>query len=264
MTDIRKIPLPRTPDGAVTWANLAPYLELVHREMLAKFDARNPNSDFADAFLASSDGTATIGDAASISTQRTLPVVNAGNRASAQTSNPLTSIGTASTASIIIASHTIQYGGFTVSYNGGTISGLNPLTTYYVYADDEYSGGAVAYSATTNFPTVVAARNRYYVGQITTANSSPSGNITNITQANPGVVTQVGHPFSTGNQIIITGVSGMTEVNGNVYSIIKLTADTYSIVDTTTFTAYVSGGTATRVSSPSSGGGGGGSGYAIP
>ncbi len=233
--------------------------------MLAKFDARNPNSDFADAFYAASDGTATIGDAASISTQRTLPVVNAGNRASAQTSNPLTSIGTASTASIIIASHTIQYGGFTVSYNGGTISGLNPLTTYYVYCDDEYAGGAVAYSATTSFPTVVAARNRYYVGQITTANSSPSGSITGITQANPGVVTQVAHGFSTGNQVIITGVSGMTEVNGNVYSITSLTADTYSIgVDTTAYTAYVSGGTGTRVSSPSSGGGGGGSGYAIP
>ncbi len=235
--------------------------------MLAKFDARNPNSDFADAFLASNDGTATIGDAASISTQRTLPVVNAGNRASAQTSNPLTSIGTASTASIIIASHTIQYGGFTVSYNGGTISGLNPLTTYYVYADDEYSGGAVAYSATTSFPTVVAARNRYYVGQITTANSSPSGNVSAATSANPIQLTStLAGSLSTGQQVIATGFTGdFSALNSNVYPVTVTSPTTVTIpVDGSLFAAWTSGGTITRVSSPSSGGGGGGSGYAIP
>ena len=250
----------------MTWESFAAWWEAHQREVLAKADPRNPNSDFSGAFVATNDGKATIGDDASISTQRTLPPVNAGNRASAQTTNPLSSTGTVSTANVIIGSHVIQYGGFTVSYNGGTISGLNPLTTYYVYTDDpDYEGGARSYAATTDFPTVVASRNRYYVGQITTANSTPSGSVTGITQANPGVVTQTGHPFLTGNEVYLDGVVGMTQVNGNTYTITKIDASSYSIgVDTSAFGAYVSGGTATRIAPSTGGGGGGGSGWSIP
>lgn len=172
MTDVRKVPLPRTPAGPVTWEALAPYLELTFREILARFDARNPQSDFAGAFLAYPDGSATIGVESKVADQRTLPIVNAGNRLSAQSVNPLSSTGTGSTAEIVVAAHTVQYGFGTVSYNGGTITGLDPLTTYYVYAEDpDYEGGAVSYTVTENQQAVVSSNGRYLVGTITTSDS---------------------------------------------------------------------------------------------
>jgi hypothetical protein len=69
-------------------------------------------------------------------------------------------------------------------------------------------------------------------------------NVTGITQANPAVVTDVGHGLATGTRINIVNVTGMIEVNTNTYVVTKLTADTYEInVDSTSFTPYVSGGT---------------------
>src|SRR5882762_11907051 len=41
--------------------------------------------------------------------------------------------------------------------------------------------------------------------------------ITNITQANPGAVTSTAHGFVTGDWVFITGVAGMTQVNGGTY-----------------------------------------------
>jgi hypothetical protein len=72
--------------------------------------------------------------------------------------------------------------------------------------------------------------------------------ISGITQANPAVVSIVGHGFATGNLISISGVIGMTEVNGNSYTITSLTNDTVELngVDSTAFTPYVSDGLASR------------------
>lgn len=71
------------------------------------------------------------------------------------------------------------------------------------------------------------------------------GSISNITQANPGVVTTDGaHGLSDGDQVYIEGVSGMTEVNGNTYVVSGATALTFELsgTNTTSFTAYSSGG----------------------
>lgn len=82
--------------------------------------------------------------------------------------------------------------------------------------------------------------------QIQTLTTASTGTITNITQANPGVVTSVNHGLLTGNQILISDVVGMTEVNGVTFTITVLTANTFSIgVDTTAYGAYVSGGSYT-------------------
>jgi len=73
--------------------------------------------------------------------------------------------------------------------------------------------------------------------------------ITGITQANPAVVTtSAAHGFVTGNVIDIAGVVGMTEVNGRSFRITVLTSTTFELdgEDSTTHTAYSSGGTATR------------------
>lgn len=80
--------------------------------------------------------------------------------------------------------------------------------------------------------------------------------ITGITQANPGFLTVTSHGFSTGQQVYITGVQGMTEINSSTvpYKIANVTANTFSLtdmsgtlVDTTGFTAYTSGGTVQRI-----------------
>ena len=78
--------------------------------------------------------------------------------------------------------------------------------------------------------------------------------ITGITQANPGVVTSTAHGFSNGNTIVISGVVGMTQVNGKRFKVASVTANTFALqtidgtnVNTTSFTAYTSGGIANRV-----------------
>ena len=77
-------------------------------------------------------------------------------------------------------------------------------------------------------------------------------NISSITQANPAVVTVVAaHQFQLGDPINISGVAGMTQINGwfTVSDITPSTElklhvyDTGVDVDSTAFTAYVSGGT---------------------
>jgi hypothetical protein len=70
--------------------------------------------------------------------------------------------------------------------------------------------------------------------------------VTHITTANPGVVTtSTAHGFSTGDIIELSGVVGMTEVNGQSYTITVITNDTFFIdVDTFAFTPYTSGGVA--------------------
>lgn len=79
--------------------------------------------------------------------------------------------------------------------------------------------------------------------------STTTKNITGLTQANPGVVTAVGHGYATNDVVYITGVGGMTQVNGLRFTITVLTANTFSIgVDTSAYTAYTAGGTAQKVS----------------
>lgn len=71
-----------------------------------------------------------------------------------------------------------------------------------------------------------------------------SGTIVGITQANPGEVTTTNpHLLFTGQYVTLTGVTGMTEVNGNTYKIIVTGANTFTIgVDTTNYTAPGVGG----------------------
>lgn len=78
--------------------------------------------------------------------------------------------------------------------------------------------------------------------------------ITNITQANPGVVTSAGHGYSNGDIVYILNVVGMTQVNQRFFKVAGVTANTFQLqdadginVDTTAYSAYVSGGTAARV-----------------
>ena len=73
--------------------------------------------------------------------------------------------------------------------------------------------------------------------------------ITAATAADPVVITSDNHGLDNGDKIVITGVSGMTELNGNTYYVAGKTNDTFQLndedgdtIDGTGFTTYTSGG----------------------
>jgi hypothetical protein len=80
-------------------------------------------------------------------------------------------------------------------------------------------------------------------------------NITNITQADPGVVTVTAHGYADNDEVLLDNIVGMVELNGVRVRVNNATANTFEIqdicacnndIDTTGYTAYVSGGTASR------------------
>ena len=74
------------------------------------------------------------------------------------------------------------------------------------------------------------------------------GDITAITKANPAVVTQTAHGYSNGDIVFINNVAGMTQVNNLFFTVANKTDDTYQLsgVDSSGYTAYSSGGQATK------------------
>ena len=79
-------------------------------------------------------------------------------------------------------------------------------------------------------------------------------NITAITKANPGVLTSSSHGLRNGDEVYIDSVGGMTEINGRNYRVANSTTNTFTLTDlfgaainTTNFTTYTSGGTATEI-----------------
>lgn len=77
---------------------------------------------------------------------------------------------------------------------------------------------------------------------VETENAAGAGfGITAITKANPGVVTAPFHGLTTGREVYLSGISGMTELNDRVFTVTVLSGNTFSIgIDTTgygTFTA---------------------------
>jgi len=78
--------------------------------------------------------------------------------------------------------------------------------------------------------------------------------ITGITKASPAVVTANSHGYSSGDLVMLSGVGGMTEVNGNIYRVASATTNTFALntlaaaaVNSTAYTTYTSGGTVNPV-----------------
>jgi hypothetical protein len=87
-------------------------------------------------------------------------------------------------------------------------------------------------------------------GQITEGDKTISG----ATQADPVVITATAHGYSNGDEVIITGVVGMTELNNKHFLVANKTTNTFEItdvdgnaIDGSSFTAYASGGTVNKV-----------------
>lgn len=71
--------------------------------------------------------------------------------------------------------------------------------------------------------------------------------ITNATKANPCVLTST-NPFRVGNSVVISGVGGMTQLNGNTYQLTSCTTSSMTLnINSSMFSAYTSGGLATLV-----------------
>jgi hypothetical protein len=78
--------------------------------------------------------------------------------------------------------------------------------------------------------------------------------ITAVTRADPGVVTSSSHGFSDGDDVYVTGVVGMTQLNGRTMRVDNKTSNTFELndydgnnINTTNYTAYGSAGTAEPV-----------------
>ncbi len=78
--------------------------------------------------------------------------------------------------------------------------------------------------------------------------------ITAATNASPLVITDVAHSYSNGDWVFITGMVGMTELNGQTWIVVNRATDTYELtdlfgnaVDSTNFGIYLTAGTAQRI-----------------
>lgn len=100
-------------------------------------------------------------------------------------------------------------------------------------ADDNWTLTTIDYSTAVDTPVFAGITN---------------ATITGITNANPAVVTSNAHGFTDGQTISITGVVGMTEVNDRTFVVQSATANTFELKgeDSTSYSVYTSGGTATR------------------
>lgn len=206
-----------------------------------------------------------VDDTGRLTTQYALPTINVGNVSSVQDPLPLSATSSALTSTINIDAHILQTDFGAIAYNAGSISGLTLNTRYYILTTDpDYLGGAVVYTATTNKPTITSASGLYLVGSIVTPIAANSASITNATGANPIVFTTGPQGWNTGDLVQFAGLPGDfgSNLNGQQKTITVLSPTTFSIpVDGTTYAAYTSGGSATRIvdsTLPDYGGGGGG------
>ena len=159
--------------------------------------------------------------------------------------------------------NTVDTSGFTAYSSGGVFKKIVEIVSPYLDANDLF-----ALDITQNADVAYITHPFYEPRKLTrtsntdwtlvryTRTADPFLNkqvITNITQANPAVVTDAGHPFVNGNTIIIEEVVGMVEINSQPYKVKNALAGTYELtdlndvdLDTTGFTAYASAGFASN------------------
>ncbi len=71
----------------------------------------------------------------------------------------------------------------------------------------------------------------------------PDKHVSAISKANPGIVTCADHGLQTGQQVILSGIAGMIELNGAILTPIVINDSSFSIgLDTSGYQQYTSGG----------------------
>jgi len=110
-----------------------------------------------------------------------------------------------------------------------------------------------------NIGVLLRTVNLYYESAQEDSNAPASATISGATQANPGVITATAHGFKSGDRVFIVGVGGMTELNGKVWIVDVINANTFRIYatdadrlpddpqDTSGYTAFASNGYAVKV-----------------
>jgi hypothetical protein len=124
-------------------------------------------------------------------------------------------------------------------------------------AGDAYQEQVIDSSAGASFNFVIETTNGFTVADTDGGQASMHATISGITAADPCVVTHSAYTFQTNQVVRLTdlgdvGVSdrGMGQLNNNRYKIVVLTSTTFSLkdvitgepIDSSAFTAYVSGG----------------------
>lgn len=114
-------------------------------------------------------------------------------------------------------------------------------------------GGQNAYLLS-DLEQLIGIKSNYDVAACIKMSETFQKTISGATKANPGVITATAHGFSNGDRVLIHSVVGMTELNGNVYTVTNKAANTFELydasgnkVDTSGFTTYDSGGKAIRM-----------------
>lgn len=75
--------------------------------------------------------------------------------------------------------------------------------------------------------------------------------ITAVTQANPGLVTSTAHGFVLGGVVKFSSISGMTQLNGNLFPVDDPTTNDFEIpINTTAYTAFATGSPANGIAEP--------------
>lgn len=108
------------------------------------------------------------------------------------------------------------------------------VNSYTAAGANQYTYKVTSIDATTN--------------QESTAGTGTVGaSISAITRANPGeVTTGTDHLLLTGDQVTFSSVGGMTQLNGNTYTITKVSDTKFTLgVDSSAYTAWTAGGTMT-------------------
>lgn len=140
--------------------------------------------------------------------------------------------------------------GFALVYSSDTSSHVYYTFEWTANIESDIESYRVYGSTTSGF--TPSDSNKLATVQDTTATiqltkSPKTKSISAITQATDAVITTTSaHGIDVGDFVEVTGVVGMTELNGNTYEVLAKTTDTLTIdVDSTGFTAYTSGGTVT-------------------
>ena len=121
---------------------------------------------------------------------------------------------------------------------------------------------APANATTVNYSGNLASLNPANPGQLnfgaidSTTPTPFAAAITAISKTNPGqVTTTTAHGLTTGSQVFVSGVNGMTAVNNQLYTVTVVDPTHFTLgVDTSGFGTYTSGGNASRLSVSASAG----------
>jgi hypothetical protein len=142
---------------------------------------------------------------------------------------------------------------FIISPQGG--ADFRPGSTLVGLTAGNGNARLIPFQYSAGFSIMIVATNKkfrfYFKGA---ACLQASTTISGITNANPGVVTSTSHGLTTGQEVYITGVVGMPQINNRFFIVGTTTTNTFQLkdqwgntVDTTAYGTWTSGGTVAAI-----------------